>query len=106
MPSDISATMPGDLPPPQFPTVFADAVGSLVNSPSTVKFYLTRFDPSFQGDGRSQSQAIAQVVMPIEGFGFMFAFFEAQIRTMVNSGFVTETQLAEWRSVFQPRSPE
>jgi hypothetical protein len=105
MPSDARTAAPSDFPPPQFPTIFADNAGSLVNSASIVKFFLNRFDPSFQGDGRSQTQAIAQVVMPIEGFGFMFVFFEAQIRTMINNGFITEAQLTEWRSVF-PQSGE
>jgi hypothetical protein len=54
-----------DFPGPQFPTVFADGVTSLVNSPTVVKFFLARIEPSFAGDGKSQTQAFAQVVMPI-----------------------------------------
>jgi hypothetical protein len=101
MPSDARPPGTSDYPSSQFPTIFADAAGSLVNSTSIVKFYLNRFDPSFQGDGRTQAQAVAQIVMPIEGFGFMFAFFETQIRTMISGGVLTEAQLSEWRSVFQ-----
>jgi hypothetical protein len=101
MPSDARATPPNDFPSPEFPTIFADNAGSLVNSASIVKFFLSRFDPSYQGDGRFQQQAVAQVIMPVEGFGFMFVFFEAQIRAMINRGFITEAQLAQWRSVFQ-----
>ena len=101
MPSDARAPATDDFPTPEFPTVFADNAGSLVNSASIVKFFLNRYDPSFQGDGRFQAQAVAQIIMPIEGFGLTFVFFEAQIRAMVANGFITEDQLSHWRSRFQ-----
>ena len=90
-------------PPPHFPTVFADGVLSMANSPSVVKFYLARIEPSLTGDGRTQLQAFAQVIMPIDGFANMFVFFEAQLRLLVKSGIITEQRLAELRSVFTPR---
>lgn len=102
MPSDAHVSAPSDFPSPQFPVIFADNASSLISSPTTVKFYLARIDPSFQGDGRSQPHAIAQIVMPLEGFAMMFVFFEAQITAMVNSGDLTEEQLAQWRAVFKP----
>jgi hypothetical protein len=68
-------TNSGGFPPFNFPTVFADGVLSMANSPSVVKFYLARVEPSFAGDGRSQMQAFAQVIMPIDGFAMMFVFF-------------------------------
>jgi hypothetical protein len=70
------ATMqPGEYPPPHFPTVFADGVQSLITSPTVVKYFLMRFEPSFTGDGKSQMQAFAQVVMPLEAFASMSVFF-------------------------------
>lgn len=102
MPADAEseATEKADFPGPQFPTAFADGVLSLVYSPAVVKFFLARIEPSFAGDGKSQMQAFAQVVMPIDGFASMFAFFEAQLKLMVKGGLITEARLAELRNVF------
>jgi hypothetical protein len=102
MPADAETTqsLRADFPGPQFPTVFADGVASLVNSPAVVKFFLSRFEPSFGGDGRSQLQAFAQVVMPMDGFASMFVFFEAQLRVLVQAGYITEERLTELRAIF------
>jgi hypothetical protein len=90
----------GGFPPPNFPTVFADGVQSLANSPTIVKFFLARFEPSLVGDGRSQLQAFAQVIMPMEGFAAMFVFFEAQLGLLIQNGHITEKRLAEMRAAF------
>ena len=105
MPADAETERPSeaDFPPPQFPTVFADGVSTLVNSQTVVKFFLSRFEPSFKGDGRSQLQAFAQVVMPMDGFATMFVFFEAQLKTMIKAGYVSEERLAELRAIFTGR---
>jgi hypothetical protein len=95
------APQPGEYPAANFPTVFADSVQSLINSPSTVKFFLARFEPTFVGDGRTQLQSFAQVIMPIEGFAAMVVFFEAQLSLMVNAGYITEDRLSELRGFFQ-----
>ncbi len=102
MPSDPTSkeSHGGDFPAPQFPTVFADAVSSLANSPNIVKFFLSRFEPSFTGDGRSQLQPFEQVIMPIDGFASMLVFFEAHLKVMVSQGYITEARLTELREVF------
>jgi hypothetical protein len=91
---------PGEYPPPNFPTVFADGVQSLINSPAIVKFFLARFEPTFVGDGRSQLQSFAQVIMPIDGFAMTAVFFEAQLRLLIQNGYITETRVAELRAIF------
>jgi hypothetical protein len=93
-------TESGVFPPPNLPTVFADGVMSIANSSSVIKFFLARIEPSFAGDGRSQLQAFAQVIMPMDGFASMFVFFEAQLSVLVQSGVITEQRLAELRAVF------
>jgi hypothetical protein len=105
MPADETpqAADKAEFPSPQFPTVFADGVLSLVNSPTVVKFFLGRIEPTFVGDGRSQMQAFAQVIMPIDGFASMFVFFEAQLKTMVRNGLITEDKLSEMRQLFAQR---
>jgi len=99
-------TQSAGFPPANFPTVFADSVLSMANSPSVVKFYLARIEPNFAGDGTNQLQAFAQVIMPINGFARMFVFFEAQLRLLVQNGLITEQSLGEMRSVFtSPQKP-
>jgi hypothetical protein len=94
-------------PPTQFPSsptvevVFADYVWSLTNSPAVVKYYLARFDPSFSGDGRVQPTPVVQIVMPMDGFISMVAFFEAQLKILVAAGVVSEARLAQARAVFE-----
>ena len=102
MPADAETTQnpQADFPAPQFPTEFADGVMSLVYSPTVIKFFLSRFEPSFAGDGRSQMQAFAQVVMPMDGFASMVMFFEAYLRVLVQAGHITEARLGELRAIF------
>lgn len=101
MPADIETkTAPVDFPTPEFPTVFADGVISLVNSPAVVKFFLGRFDPSFAGDGRTQLNPITQIIMPMDTFANMCVFFEAQLRIFVQAGYITEARLTEIRNIF------
>jgi len=102
--SDSAATVaqpPTEFPSPTTDVVFADGVWSLTSSPAVVKYYLARFDPSFAGDGRVQVNAVVQVVMPIDGFVNMFAFFEAQLRDLINRGFVSEERLEQARAVLR-----
>lgn len=87
-------------PSPTTEVLFADGVWSLTNSPSVVKYYLVRLDPSFAGDGKVQANPIAQIVMPIDGFVNMFAFFEAQLQNLVNGGVVSHEHLERARAVF------
>jgi len=102
MPADAEMTQnpQADFPAPQFPNVFADGVMSLAFSPTMVKFFPSRFEPSFAGDGRSQMQAFTQVAMPMDGFASMVVFFEAQLKVLVRAGNITEARLAELRAIF------
>ena len=93
-------TQSAGFPPANFPTVYADGVQSIAYGPSVIKFYLSRIEPNFAGDGTNQLQAFAQIIMPIDGFGSMFVFFEAQLRLLVQNGVITEQRLGELRSVF------
>ena len=90
---------PADFPTPEFPTVFADGVMSLVNSPAVVKFFLGRFDSSFAGDGRTQLNPVSQIVMPMDAFANMFVFFEAQLRIFIQAGYISEARLTEFRNI-------
>ena len=89
-----------DFPSPQFPTVFADGVMSIANSPSVVKFYLFRFEPSFSGSGQSETRPFAQVVMPIDGFAATFSFFEAAMQKYMEQGLITQSRLDEIRKIY------
>jgi hypothetical protein len=106
MPADTETkAAPDDFPTSEFPAVFADGVISLVNSPAVVKFFLGRFEPSFSGDGRTQLNPITQIIMPIDGFANMFVFFEAQLRVLVQTGYITEARLTELRNILTRNNP-
>jgi hypothetical protein len=87
-------------PQANFPTVFADGVMSLANSPTVVKFFLSRTEPNFAGDGTSINQAFAQVVMSMDGFAGTFAFFETAIKRFIAEGYITDVRLDELRQFF------
>jgi hypothetical protein len=91
-------------PPASFPTVFADGVLSVANSPTVVKFFLSRTEPSFTGDGTSINQAFAQVVMPMDAFAGTFAFFEVAIKKYIAEGLITEARLDELRRFFSKQN--
>jgi hypothetical protein len=101
MVDDTTKVIPSDdFPSSQFPTAFADGVMSIANSPAVVKFYLFRFEPSFSGNGQSQTQPFAQVVMPIDGFAATFSFFEAAVKKYIEQGLITESRLDELRNIY------
>jgi hypothetical protein len=58
---------PDPFPAPSCPTTFADGVLNASVSQHIVKYYLYRFEPSLRGDNQYQTQAVGQIVMPIEG---------------------------------------
>jgi hypothetical protein len=95
----------GDFPTPQFANAFADGVSSLTNSPTIVKYFLARFEPTFVGDGRAQLQPFAQIVMPMDGFAAMVIFFQNHLAAMVKQGYINEERLAAIRKVLTPPSP-
>lgn len=99
--ADDTPTTPGsDFPPPHFPTVFADGVMSIANSPSVVKFYLFRYEPSFSGSGQSHNQSFAQVVMPMDAFASTFALFERAVTQYIEQGLITKERLDQLRGIF------
>jgi hypothetical protein len=86
-----------EFPASNFSNAFADTVTSMANSPTTVKFFLARFEPDFHGDGTSHLQPFAQIVMPMEGFAAAFCFFESRIKTFLEAGHITQARLDEFR---------
>jgi hypothetical protein len=88
---------PPEYPPPHFPTVFADGVSNIANTPTIVKFFMMRFEPSLTSSGPQKPQAFAQVIMPMDGFMATFAFFEAAIKRYLSQGTISEERLNEMR---------
>lgn len=102
------ADLPGALPPnpppagfPQqdFPVIFSDGVISAANSRTFVKFYLGRTDPDYLGTGRSQTQAVAQIVMPMEAFVGAVAFFEGALARFVRDGIISREAIDSARKL-------
>jgi hypothetical protein len=92
-----AARIAPEFPTSNFPNAFADTITSLANSPTTVKFFLARFEPDFHGGGTSKMQPFAQIVMPMDGFLAAFCFFEDRIKTFLEAGHITQARLDEFR---------
>src|ERR1700687_5122036 len=86
-------------PSPTFPAVFVDGVLNTSHSGSTVKFYLFRYEPSFQGDNSYQTQPCAQVIMPMEAFVAAAAFFELQAQQLVQKNLILQSRVDEIRAL-------
>ena len=64
-------------------------------SPTVVKFYFGRLDPSLNGSNNVLARPVAQVVMPMPGFLQMAAWFEINVKKLIQEGRLTEEQVAE-----------
>jgi hypothetical protein len=84
---------------PFFPVVFADGCQSSAWGGGLVKFYLNRFDPSFNAIGPAKGQPVAQIVMSTGGFIAMTLFFQRMLDRMVADGAVTQAAIDEIRKV-------
>jgi hypothetical protein len=91
-----------EFPTEEFPVVFVDRMWSLVNSSHIAKMYFTRIDPAFAGTGRTRANPVIQLVMPVDSVADMLAFLEVQVRSIIESGALTEERLAQARAVFTP----
>ena len=95
--SSVPSSPKDEFPPPALPTVYADGVLNLANSPHTVKFYLYRLDPSMTGTAGQQVQPFAQIVMPLNGFVGATLFFQKMLDALVRDGTVSKEFLEDMR---------
>jgi hypothetical protein len=102
--SNVTHPVADDFPSAGFPIVFADGVLNASISPTVVKFYLYRFEPSFKGNNQYQTQPVAQVVMPVDGLVGTAAFFDAQVQTLIRNKVITQERYDEYRRGFAPSS--
>lgn len=93
--------VPMTFPEVSCPTVFADGVLNLACGPGITKHYLYRLEPSFQGDNQFETQPIAQVVMPIEGFVAAAFYFNVQIGRLIASNLITQERVDEIKRVVE-----
>jgi hypothetical protein len=83
------------------PVVFADAVSMQTYGPGISKFYLVRIDPDPLGAGSNKVAAVLQVVMPMDGFIQMWAFFEQRLKTMLKDGVISKSEIDKAREAVQ-----
>ena len=83
----LPATAPTVRVLPDIPLLFADGVSVQSYAPGISKFYLIRADPDPSGRDNKLT-TVTQVVMPMEGFVQMWAFFEHRIKVMIKAGVV------------------
>jgi hypothetical protein len=93
--------VPQTFPTVTCPTVFADGVLNVSIAPGIVKHYLFRFEPSFKGNNEFETQPIAQVVMPTEGFITTVLYFNTQIERLIKANFIKPERVAELRKLFE-----
>jgi hypothetical protein len=84
---------------PFFPTVFADGAQSAAWGRGVVKCYLFRSDPNFRATGPAKDQAVAQLVVPYEGFAAMVIFFQQTLDRLVAEGGITAARVEELRGI-------
>jgi hypothetical protein len=80
-----------------FPLLFADNAPNAVWGRGVVKFYLARTEPRMDQVGEAKDQAIAQIVMPIEGFVAATQFFARVIDAMIADGNIKAERVEEIR---------
>ncbi|MFZ1964893.1 MAG: hypothetical protein WAU78_15745 [Roseiarcus sp.] len=75
-------------PPPEIPTIYADGVANVYPTIHTTKMYLTRADSEIGGKAEIENHAIAQLVMPIDGFVQTTVFFNKVLDGLIASNVV------------------
>jgi hypothetical protein len=94
-------TSPPAYPTATIPTIYADGVLNLNQSPNVIKFYLFRLDPALTASSVPLPQAVCQVVMPLSSMVLTAAFFNAAIDALVKQGHVRE---ADWKAAKETAS--
>ena len=91
-----SATFPS----PSVPTIFADGVLNLQNSPQVVKFYLFALEASTSSSAEQRFTPVAQVVMPVSAFINTVVFFDSVAERLVKDGMVAQADIDRTRSAY------
>ncbi len=101
MSGSITHPVPQAFPAFTCPTMFADGVLNVSIAQGVVKHYMYRFEPSFQGDNQFQTQPVAQVVMPTEGFVSSVLYFSLQIEHLIKNDLITRERVEELRKIVE-----
>jgi hypothetical protein len=101
-PQSVSGEIPSVKVVQDLPLIFADGVLSQAWGANLSKFYLSRIDSDPQpglGPG-NKVVPLVQIVMPIDGFVQMVAFFEMRLRMMVNNKVITQDMIDKARQLY------
>lgn len=90
---------PSQFPPADLPTVFVDGVLNIANSPTLVRFYLARFNPTLDGSSQTQTQPVTQVIMPFDSFVQTTIFFQRALDNFINQGLISQDRVQEIRRI-------
>ncbi|MGH7009068.1 MAG: hypothetical protein ACRED7_11740 [Stellaceae bacterium] len=85
-----------NFPGSSFPTVFADGILNFAHTAQVTKFYLYRFEPSFDG-AQNRVTPFTQIVMSIDAFVNSYVLMEKGIEKLLKLGIVTQDQLNQRR---------
>jgi len=87
----------GDYPPTPCPTIYADTAINVAPSTMTVRFYMARLDPHFDGSQNFLAQPTVQIVMPVQAFVQMAHFFSQSVEEWINQGRLTREDAERYR---------
>lgn len=70
-------------PPLSVPTLLADGVAAIAQSPQVVKFSLYRTDPDMSGAPSYKNQVFLQIAMPTDNFAQTCILFERALKNLI-----------------------
>jgi hypothetical protein len=89
-----------------FPVVFADGCQSGAWGGGVVKFYLNRYDPSFDAIEPAKREPVVQIVTSTPGFIAMTLFFQRMLDRMVADGATTQAAIDEMHKAISDAATE
>jgi len=93
---------PPEYPSPHFPVVFADGASNAAWGRGVIKWYFYRSEPAMLNPGApARDAAFAQVVMPVDAFAQMSAFFDQLVKSLVKDNHITQERVDQFRKSWE-----
>jgi hypothetical protein len=82
---------------PETPVIYADGVSDQSYGPGMSKFHLFRVDPA-PSSGVNELRSVVQIVMPLDSFVQMWAFFEHRLKLMIKDDVISREKIEQIRA--------
>jgi hypothetical protein len=88
------------------PVIYADGILNQVRAPGISKFHFFR-DDAVVGDSSQYTKVeVLQIIMPVNGFVDMLAFFEHRLKLMIEKGQTTQEFVDSRRNFYSGVKPD